>query len=795
MVIDNMLSYQVNNLMSDKSVFESPVNTVDELTLDQYHTIRQSFSKQKSAKGVIDYDDMQSTLYLWLVKYIQSDKPEIQEIGVNVRNYCKAVWTDFYIDEAQDVSKIQFAIIRALVEDPDNKGKLDRGLVFIGDDDQCLDSETIVKTLKEDKKIKDIEVGDKVISIMNDMYCCSTVKEKLEHTINKGRFMVKISTKLGYSLNVTDDHKTMVKIPECLLKNQSITYKDKIYVLRDTDKIININSDEELESYGFRLDLPHGGNGVKVENYYTIINAISAVNGMKVGLYVNGKFFDDEIVSVDVQEVLHPIKVYDINLDRNHNFIANNILTHNCIYQWRGSDPSIILSVGPTFDMPTFVLSTNYRCYNEIVDYATTGIKCNSNRYNKGMNAYERGGDVKILPSSKRDLCSLSILAMNQIKEWLASGDDADSIAVLSRNNFHLAILNNMLLREGIYCNTTNDMKLTKSYMYKDIKDVITIATEPCWKGELTSRILWRLCRYMGAGPSSFIGKFQDSNALELKDALGYLIKNYIDKEIDFDKKVNVNIQEAEKVRNVIYRFSQETVEDLKYVYNCLTCEDKHRALTTLMYCYSQASSFLYKSTDKSRSINGLIKYITNLSLKDGVDKMKDFLRVTEQLEYGRMVINGPKVTLTTIHSAKGREWKNVIMFACDNVSMPNTESIATMSLGGVDNSSIDEYIDEERRLFYVGNTRAKENLLVLTYDEPSYFVMESLGMFEEGNNNENVKKYSSNPEKAESLNKRFNELIKDPSNKYYYDIDKLPVGMEAAITPLESKEETQKAC
>jgi hypothetical protein len=72
---------------------------------------------------------------------------------------------------------------------------------------------------------------------------------------------------------------------------------------------------------------------------------------------------------------------------------------------------------------------------------------------------------------------------------------------------------------------------------------------------------------------------------------------------------------------------------------------------------------------------------------------------------------------------------------------------------------------------------------------------MESLGMFEEGNNNENVKKYSSNPEKAESLNKRFNELIKDPSNKYYYDIDKLPVGMEAAITPLESKEETQKAC
>ena len=132
------------------------------------------------------------------------------------------------------------------------------------------------------------------------------------------------------------------------------------------------------------------------------------------------------------------------------------------------------------------------------------------------------------------------------------------------------------------------------------------------------------------------------------------------------------------------------------------------------MFCNSgKASKYSVFSAHFPLGFSGwqIITFLP-FSIKDGFDKMMDFLRVTEQLEGGKMVIPGEKMTLTTIHSAKGREWKDVIMFACDNVSQPSFDGIHNMIEDGISVHDIFENLDEERRLFYVGNTRAKENLL-----------------------------------------------------------------------------------
>jgi superfamily I DNA/RNA helicase len=94
------------------------------------------------------------------------------------------------------------------------------------------------------------------------------------------------------------------------------------------------------------------------------------------------------------------------------------------------------------------------------------------------------------------------------------------------------------------------------------------------------------------------------------------------------------------------------------------------------------------------------------------------------------------------------------------------------MVTNGALDSDINDYIDEERRLFYVGNTRAKENLLVITYENPSYFVMESLGMFgnsvnEGKDNNSEIIKFSNTPDLASELNKDFIMKMGDKDNKY----------------------------
>lgn len=581
MTVDNLISYQINCLLSDRKAIECPVNTLEDLTLEQYSAIRAGYTNRKTAAKLIDYDDMQTYLYLWVVKFAKSPNPQQSETARQIRQYCQAMWHDFYIDEAQDVSKIQFAILKGLITNPEEPNKLVVNLTLIGDDDQC-------------------------------------------------------------------------------------------------------------------------------------------------------------------------------------------------IYAWRGSDPSIILTAAPMFNMRNFVLSTNYRCKSEIVNYAATGIVFNDKRFNKGMSAHEEGGQVKIAVSHRKDLCSLSIVGLNQIKKWIEQGDKESDIAVLVRNNFQASILSNMLLREGIYCACTEESKLTKSNMYADVKMLIEMC-EPCWKTAVLSNMLWKMCKYMNTGTARAIANFQDSSALSIKDALGWLIKEFIDNSIQFDSKVTVNLQSKEKMRYYINRMMNDTKADMIALYNALCCEDKAQCLRTLTTFYLTSTSFLYKTEDKQRSITGLVVYINNLVKKDGFDNMKDFLRVTEQYESGRMGIIGDKLTISTIHSAKGREWKDVVMLACDNVSQPSFDGIAKMIDDGVPVADICDRLDEDRRLFYVGNTRAKENLLIVTYEEPSVFILEALGLFKAKDgfsNNSKIVELASMGEGLGPFKGVADDLLLKKDSKYYYEID-----------------------
>jgi UvrD/REP helicase subfamily protein len=953
MQIDNLLSYQVNNLLSDRKTIESYVNTIDSLTLEQYSTIRKEYATYKSNDGVIDYDDMQSYLYLWLIKWAKSSNPNEQQMAVQVRDYCKAVYTDFYIDEAQDVSKIQFAIIRAIVEDPNNKGKLDRNLVFIGDDDQCLPVGTEVHTTSGIKNIEDIQILDKILAgcgHSKTMY--GTVDNISSKYVETDLYVVK--TKSGKTIKATGNHIGFAKIvPVEGLYYTYLMYRhdfgfrigttsevrsgnrreirngidirlmqeraDKIWIIKTSNNIeeskyfeayyaykysipmyMFVTSDSgngipetslsknyvrqlhnELNTFengkrllsdlGMFYDYPHRvpqaeGERCKInhslfsskqlskygmhnseisintsnedfistfedvlsitdrksstkynyknarnsssdidkqaeivkmiqdrccdKNIYLEVNADAKFTKNKfiplpfshlgIGMIIptvvehekeEFKVIDDEIV--DIQREAYKGLVYDLSVPETRNFVADGVIVHNCIYQWRGSDPNIILSISATFDMQTFLLSTNYRCHKEILEYSARGIKHNGSRYPKNMEAFNDCGSVKILPISTEDLCTLSIAAMNNIKYWLNNGNDSSDIAVLSRNNFHLAILSNMLLREGIYCNITEDMKLTKSYMYQQVKDIISI-TEQSWKKELTARVLWRLCRYLGVKTSGQIARFQDDCALSFEDTLGYIVKHYIDKDIKFSKKLNITIQASEQMQYIMSKVGKETRDDLAIVYNAITCGNRAEAIEALLFQYLEATSFLYRSRDKNRSVRGLVKYINNLIKKDGVDGMINFLRMTEQFENGDMVIPGSKVTLTTIHSAKGREWKNVIMFACDNVSQPSFDCIYKMISDDIPVSDIYNNIDEERRLFYVGNTRAIEKLLIITYNEPSAFILEALGAFgEPTNNNERILTLVQDRQWVENYKSFIQDNILDEKSKYYYDKEK----------------------
>lgn len=539
--LSNLISYQINNLMSDKKALSSEANTLEQLTLDKYGKVRKGFAIKKAMAMKMDFDDMQLYLYKWLVKDKTSENEAERVSAMNVRNYCQAMWDDFYIDEAQDISKIQFAIIREMIQDPNNKGKLVKNLTFVGDDDQC-------------------------------------------------------------------------------------------------------------------------------------------------------------------------------------------------IYKWRGADPSIILNIGNQFDMRLLMLSTNYRCAENIVNFAAESVQHNSARYSKSMKAFNKGGNVQIALTNKGDLCNLSGVALNHIKKLIESGENAKDICVMSRNNFHLAILNNMLLHEGIYTTCTNDMKLTNSSMYKDIKLILRAMTDE-YDVNITKGILWKLCKFMSVANANAIGKFQDEACLSLRQTLAYLFRY-----CDYDKSVsvikdkdgkekdpNIHRQVEDNIRYTWRKLNFDTKNYMRKVLDILELDSDAKKIAGLLTMYINCSGeLMYKREDKQRSLKGLCNYISLLIDKAGYNATMDFLRISEQYEQGNLDAPGQKVTLTTIHSAKGKEWKNVIAFAVDNVTMPGFEDIKSMIKENNSLNEINEYIDEERRLYYVEMTRAKKNLLIVT-NEPSVFLMESL--------------------------------------------------------------------
>lgn len=557
--IDTLLSYQINNLLSDVDLTNSYVFTLENMTREQYSLIRNGFNSRKMKSGEIDFDDMQLYMYSIL----------IGEHSKMVIDYCNYMWEDFYIDEAQDISKIQFEILRRII-------KKDNNLVFIGDDDQS-------------------------------------------------------------------------------------------------------------------------------------------------------------------------------------------------IYQWRGADPSIILDIAGYYDIKRFTLTTNYRCYSEIVNHAAVGIANNSRRYNKTMKPFKEGGKVRICDTGPGSLYDITKYAYKHIKDLVEKeGVRPSDIAVLSRNNQHLSILSNMLYRAGIYCTTTVDMRMTKSSMYKDIKNVMHMGTNG-YNHNITASTLWRMCLYLGSSYAMSLAKVQNSASLSLKDTLGYMFETNNDNTMGWDKELKIPTKVKLQVKQIWDGLRTDTIESLREVYMALDNKNDDEKLYGLLSLYLVNSSFLYKSDDRKRTINGLVEYIIELIKNLGVSNAMTVLRVTEQYEEGRMAVPGDKVSMTTMHGAKGREWKHVVLFADDNISFPSFYGIRSMREKRVSVSDISAYIDEDRRLHYVAMTRAKMDLTIFAdIRNISVYTAEALGILK-GSNNVKIINMADNNMVDRDIKEK---ILEKYESEYKYEVD-----------------------
>lgn len=347
------------------------------------------------------------------------------------------------------------------------------------------------------------------------------------------------------------------------------------------------------------------------------------------------------------------------------------------IYGFRGATPGLMIQFPKDFpNCKVIKMGTNYRSLPHIIETAGRMIGNNNNRFAKEIKAHRTGnGNINFVESDKRDDELEDIV--KRIKKFQEEGKELRDIAILARTNQQLEDVATTFIEEGIPftgTETLNDMY--ESWMFNDIcayirlsecgdeysrQDILRIANRP--KRYLEMKILSR-CEMTEKGIHRAF-----SHVTYVHDKifdLFYFLKEL--KKLPFSEKVD---------------FILDQIEYRKYVESY--CESAGMSVTLQNTRLNQFS----EDSKKFENLGEWIHY-ANSHIKQFKDALK------KRSEGG--------VRLATMHRSKGLEWDTVFVIDCCDGNVP------LMYNGKVSD------IEEERRLFYVACTRAKNDLYITSY-------------------------------------------------------------------------------
>ncbi len=143
-----------------------------------------------------------------------------------------------------------------------------------------------------------------------------------------------------------------------------------------------------------------------------------------------------------------PTTVYSLDVEENHNYVADGILTHNSIYGFRGADSSIIISLAENPEWKTIKLSQNYRSTNEICEYSN---KIHDNwkgsTYNLNIIGQKSGMEVIV----RREL---NLKINKEVLDIVSDCADKKTVVVLCRTNYEVSDIKEKFKSLGISFNS-----------------------------------------------------------------------------------------------------------------------------------------------------------------------------------------------------------------------------------------------------------------------------------------------------------------------------------------------------
>lgn len=376
------------------------------------------------------------------------------------------------------------------------------------------------------------------------------------------------------------------------------------------------------------------------------------------------------------------------------------------IYSFRGADITNILNFEKDFPGTTIVkLEQNYRCSGNILKAANAVIKNNGDKFGKRLWTENEEGTLPTVYCGEDEYHEGSYIVeqINHLRreEYMHNSD----FAVLYRMNSQSRAIEDILRREDIPYKIIGGLKF---YERKEIKD--TIAYLRLIANQSDNLSFERVINE----PKRGVGKTSLEKIQQISSALGIseyeVVKNadqYVPKIYESTRTFVNTIEELKSLELPLEELIKQVLKKSGYtdsLKNENTVEAESR-IENIEEFLTVAIEFEKEAVDKS-----LNEFLNSISLSSDTDKLEE----TDDM-----------VTLMTLHSAKGLEYPVVFLVGMEEGIFPGYQSMGEP-----------RELEEERRLFYVGITRAKRFLYLTlaskrtifgstSYNQPSRFLRE----------------------------------------------------------------------
>jgi DNA helicase-2/ATP-dependent DNA helicase PcrA len=363
------------------------------------------------------------------------------------------------------------------------------------------------------------------------------------------------------------------------------------------------------------------------------------------------------------------------------------------IYSWRGAEVDHILNFQKRYtDSKVFTIETNYRSVPEILDLSNAAISANKMRFEKNLRSSRAEVGAKPALVALEDPATQAGFVAQRMLELRDEGIELSEMAVLYRAHFQSLEIQMELTRRGIPFSITSGLRFFEQAHIKDVAAFLRFVTNR--KDEVSFK---RMIQMMpGCGP----GAAEKIWLKWLRDP------------------ISGNPEPPDKWSDILLGYPVPKKAAKHWQQFCYTLDElnpngefaspSEMIFSVLEGIYDDYLKESFENYESRRAdIEQLIQY--GGSFEDVLEFLSQLslMSTTDGEPTGdKSELDDDKVTLSSIHQAKGLEWKAVFLIWLVDGQFPN---------GRILEADDEAAFEEERRLFYVALTRAKDELY-LTY-------------------------------------------------------------------------------